>query len=67
MNKNKLTISILGVLMITFTFILDYYIIQVLGGIDYIWAFITVVINILSIGLIYTILLYLKSSYSNKT
>ncbi len=59
MKKTNLLLICIGVLMLAFTLSLDLYIFNVLQAIDLSWAYFVVLINIMIIGLEYTIYSYL--------
>jgi uncharacterized membrane protein YbhN (UPF0104 family) len=61
MKKTNLLLICIGVLMLAFTLSLDLYIFNVLQAIDLSWAYFVVLINIMTIGLEYTIYSYLVS------
>ena len=61
MNREKLILLILGILMTTFTIALDIYVYFELQALDYLAALTIVIVNILSIGLLYTIFLSFKN------
>ncbi len=61
MKKTNFILITISILMITFIVSLDIYVYKGLQAIDFSWAYILVLLNIMTIGLEYTIYSYLVS------
>lgn len=64
MKRDKITILILSILMLTFIASLDVYVIYGLEAIDTMEAYILSLVNVLTFGLLYTCVLFLTKKQS---